>query len=71
MSALFLELAIIALFLSSSPPPHVQIENDLLNGGPCPTKAMLQNTFVTTKYSTPAQVVTLVMTFPKLSFEPL
>ena len=30
-------------------------------------KAMLQNTFVTTKYSTPSQVVTLVMPFPKLS----
>ena len=34
-------------------------------------KLMLQNTFVTTKYSTPSQVVTLVMPFPKLSLEPL
>ena len=36
MSALFLELARTILFLSASP-PHVQIEDDLLNGGPCPT----------------------------------
>ena len=35
------------------------------------TKAILQNTFVTTKYSTPSQVVTLVMPFQKLSCEPL
>ena len=35
MSALFLELARTILFLSSS--PHVQIEDNLLNGGPCPT----------------------------------
>jgi hypothetical protein len=35
------------------------------------SKAMLQNTFVTTKYSTPSQVVTLAMPFPKLSLEPL
>ena len=33
------------------------------------SKAMPQNTFVTTKYSTPSQVVTLVMPFPKLSLE--
>ena len=35
MSALFLDLARNVLFLSSSP-PLVQIEDDLLNGGPCP-----------------------------------
>ena len=38
-----------------------------LHGG----KAMLTFTFVTTKYSTPSQVVPLVMPFPKLSLEPL
>ena len=36
MSALFLELTITTLFLSSSP-PHVQIEDDLLNSGPWTT----------------------------------
>ena len=34
MSALFQDLARTVLFLSSSP-PHVQIDDDLLNGGPC------------------------------------
>ena len=40
-------------------------------GSFCYGKAMLQNTLVTTKYSTPSQVITLVMPFPKLSLEPL
>ena len=35
------------------------------------SKVMLIVTFVTTKYSTPSQVVPLVMPFPKLSLEPL
>ena len=35
------------------------------------SKAMLIFTFVTTKYSTPSQVVPLVMPFPNLSLEPL
>ena len=35
------------------------------------SKAMTKNTFVTTKYSTPSQVVTLVMPFPKLPLFPL
>jgi hypothetical protein len=40
------------------------------NTGPT-GKAMLIFTYVTTKYSTPSQVVPLVMPFPKLSLEPL
>ena len=34
-------------------------------------KAILICTFVKTKYSTPSQVVPLVMPFPKLSLEPM
>ena len=41
MSALFLEMARTVLFLPSSP----QIEDDLLNGGPCPTRSGKNSSF--------------------------
>ena len=47
MSALFLDLARTVLFLSSSL-PHVQIEDDLLNGGPCPVVRLSPHKLIVT-----------------------
>ena len=62
---------VFAKYLLLELPERIRFRLEPDGGAAHESKAMIQNTFVTTKYSTPSQVVPLVMPFPKLSLEPL